>query len=316
MEKGLLFSKEHKVPVIRRAKDAKFDVNIAKAISEFENAMHKFPIKKILYRSIIRGKGLEFDSFREFGEGEDASLIDWKASLRANALLARNYIEERNIEVYFILDVSNSMLSGSGKRLKAEYACELVAALGHLVISSGDKVGILMVSDSVVKFLRPSSSVNQFRLLSKYISDANLYGGGFNLDEALGYILKQGLKKESVFILVSDFVLMHKNIEKILKVLGHRFEAMAIMVRDPIDESLPRLSYQFTIQDPYSGRQMIVDPSLLSEKYSENVLIKKNSLKKVLEKSKVDLVEVMIDKPFIVPIMSFLKSRSSGGIRR
>ena len=271
MDKGSFPKKGSPAPVIRRVDDAKFEVNLPKAISEFQNAMHKFPIKKILYKSIFRGKGLEFDSFREFGEGEDASLVDWKASLRANTMLARSYIEERNIAVYFILDVSNSMLFGSGKRLKAEYAAELVAALGHLILSSGDKVGVLMVSGDIVKFLRPSNDLKQFQLFSKYISDASLYGGGFNLDKALEHVLSQGLRKESVFILVSDFVLMHKKIEGILKVLGHRFETMAIMVRDPLDEHLPDVSYQFAIQDPYSGRQMVVDPTLTAKKYSENV---------------------------------------------
>ena len=84
-------------------KKGQFLIDFPLAITQFENAMQKFPVKKILYRSVFRGKGLEFDSYRLYSDGDDASLIDWKASLRANEMLSKQYIEERDLNVYFLV---------------------------------------------------------------------------------------------------------------------------------------------------------------------------------------------------------------------
>jgi len=164
-------------PVLKKGK---FLMDFPGSISEFEKAMKIFPVKNILYRAVFRGKGLEFDSYRDFEEGsDDASLIDWKASLRANRLLAKSYIEERDLNVYFMLDVSNSMLFGSGNKLKAEYAAEMIVALSRLMVGSGDRVGLIMFSDDIVKIVQPSKSKNQFAIFTKFLSDTSLYGGGF-----------------------------------------------------------------------------------------------------------------------------------------
>ena len=120
--------------------EPKLKVDFAKVVSELERVMKKFKLKRILYRTIFRGKGLEFDRYRDFNPDEDASSIDWKASLKANTLLARQYIEERDLDFYFVVDVSNSMMFGSSDKLKAEYAAEIVAALGHLILNSNDNL--------------------------------------------------------------------------------------------------------------------------------------------------------------------------------
>ena len=99
----------------------KLNVNIPRAITDFEAAAKEFELKEKLYRIIFRGKGLEFDKFRDYSPDEDASNIDWKASLRANKLTARQYIEERNLNIVFVFDVSESMIFGSLDKLKNEY---------------------------------------------------------------------------------------------------------------------------------------------------------------------------------------------------
>ena len=145
---------EEKVPDFKKGK---FLVNFPQKISEFQAALQRFPVKKILYNVMFQGRGLEFDSYRDFSSGDDASLIDWRATLRSNNLLAKKYIEERNLNIYFLLDVSNSMLFGSGNKLKAEFAAEFVAAVSHLIAGSGDNVGLVMFNEKIVKIVRPSN---------------------------------------------------------------------------------------------------------------------------------------------------------------
>jgi len=305
-------SMESHSPVLRKGK---FLVNFPKKISEFEGALHKFPVKHILYNVMFQGRGLEFDSYREFSQSDDAGLIDWKATLRANNLLAKKYVEERDLNIYFLVDVSNSMLFGSGNKLKAEYAAELVVALSHLIINSGDKIGLVMFSDEIIKILHPSHSKNQFALFTKFLSDPNLYGGGFDLNNAIETILKTVRSSYTIFIVVSDFIKTRKNSERSLRLMGTRYETLAVMIRDQMDEHLPRMSYQFAVQDPYSGRQMVLDPAIAAERYRKNVIRQKGLMKEILRKSRIDLLELMTDKSFAIPTASFLKARATRGSR-
>jgi len=294
------------------SKRGKFVINFPGAISQFENAMHRFPVKKVLYKSVFRGRGLEFEAYRGYGPDDDVSLIDWRASLRANELLAKQYVEERMLNVYFLVDVSNSMLFGSSDKLKAEYTAEFVASLSHLVIGSGDNIGMVMFADDVVKVLHPSSSKNQFALFTKFLSDPNFYGGGFNLGKAIEYVLKTVKSSYTVFILVSDFIKMRKSDAKSLRLMGSKFETVAVMIRDELDENLPKINYQFSIQDPYSNRQMILDPVMAAERYRHNVLRQKSLVKEIMKQSKIDFLELITDRGFTIPVSNFLKGRAAG----
>jgi uncharacterized protein (DUF58 family) len=287
-------------------------VNFPQAVSEFENAMHKLPVKRILYKSVFRGKGLEFESYRLHGPEDDASLIDWRASLRANEMLAKQYVEERQLNVYFLIDVSSSMLFGSSDKLKAEYAAEFVASLSHLIVGSGDNIGMVMFNDDVVKILHPSCSKNQFALFTKFLSDSKYYGGGFDLNKAIEFVLRTVRSSYTVFIVVSDFIKTKKDSLDSLRLIGTRFETFAVMIRDQLDENLPKTSYQFSVQDPYSGRQMILDPAIAAERYRKNVIRQKGMVKEMLKRSRVDLLELMTDKGFTMPVSTFLRSRAVG----
>jgi uncharacterized protein (DUF58 family) len=298
--------------MVDESQKGKFLVNFPKVISEFENAMNKFPVKKILYKNVFKGKGLEFDSYRVFEPSDDASMIDWKASLRSNQILARKYIEERELNVYFLVDVSNGMLFGSGDKLKAEYAAEFAVALAHLVLGAGDRIGLLMFSDRVTKFLPPARTKNQFALFSKFISDTSLYGGGFDVDKAIRHALQTIRSPYSIFILISDFLHTGRGNLDAMKLMGTRFETMAVMVRDRLDEDLPYTNYQIAVQDPYTGRQMVLDPEIVRERYKENVLKHNMVLKDVFRKSRIDLLELVTDKNFVIPVSSFLRGRAVG----
>jgi uncharacterized protein (DUF58 family) len=309
---GSVSRKGSKRPTGPVLKKGNFQLNFPKAIGEFEAALRKFPVKNILYSTLFQGRGLEFDSYREFLAEDDADMIDWKASLRANTFLVRKYVQEGDLNVYFLVDVSNSMLFGSGSKLKSEYAAEMVCALAHLIVNSGDNIGLVMFNDGVVKYLHPASGKNQFALFMKYLSDPNLYGGDFDLESVVHDVIGSVKSSYSVFILVSDFIKIRKGSDRILRLLGSRFETISIMIRDVLDESLPDTKYQFALQDPYSGRQMILDPDIAAEKYRLAVARQKGHVKDMLKHSKVDLLELSTSIKFSHPTAEFLKSRAMG----
>lgn len=290
----------------------RFNIDFAKAIAEFERAFQKFPVKRILYNMIFRGKGLEFDSYRIFEPNDDTSMIDWKATLRANETLAKKYIEERDLSIYFLIDASNGTLFGSGEKLKAEYSAEIIAAIAHLIYSSGDNIGLVMFNDKPVKTLFPSNSKNQFMLFTKFLSDPGYYGGGFDLEKTIKEVLKFTKSAYTIFIIISDFINLKESDEKIIKLLGNRFETMAIMVRDPLDESIEKIPFQLSIQDPYSRRQMTLDPSITKREYKKSVAKQKESVRESFKKSRIDLLELSTEENFVPKTVKFLKERSRG----
>ena len=290
------------------------EIDYEKALSQFEKAIKRFQIKQIIYKSAFRGKGLEFDGYRNFEKDDDYSMIDWKASLRGNRLMSKQYIEERDLSIYFIVDVSDSMIFGSQNKLKAEYSAEIVAALSHLIINSSDNAGLIMFSGKASKIILPSRSKNQFFIMTKYLSEGNLYGGAFDFSKAIEFVLKTA-KPRSVVIFLSDFLHVKKDIEKDLRLLSTKFETMALMIRDPMDEELPKGNYKLYIQDPYSQNQMLIDPELAASRYSQISLKQKVFVKNLFKKSGIDLLDMKTDESFIVPLSGFLKSRARGGMR-
>lgn len=290
----------------------KLQVDFAAVVSQFERAIKEFNVKKITYQTIFRGKGLEFDGYRNFEQDEDASMIDWKASLRSNKLLAKEYIEERNVDIYFVVDVSNSMLFGSGDKLKAEYAAEVVLSLAHLIINSNDNIGLVLFSDKVIKFIPPSKTKNQFYLFLKYLSEGDFYGGKISFLSAIDYVLKNITSRSSVVILVSDFINLESGLEKQLRLLGTKFESFALMIRDPLDSSLPKVKGQIVLQDPYSNQQITIDPSLAAEIYKQNAAKQKSFVKQLLKTSGIDLLELETETSFVLPMVSFLNARARG----
>lgn len=292
----------------------KFEVDHAGAVSGFANAMQNFPLKKILYRTLFRGKGLEFDSYRIFQPDDDASMIDWKASLRSGGeLLARKYIEERELNVYFVVDCSGSVLFGSGDKLKGEFNSEFVIALTHLVLESGDKVGLIMLNDEVKKFVPASRGKNQFHLIRSILSDVNLYGGEFNLKDGIKFSLNAVKSSYTVFIIVSDFIGVKKNATKSIRFLGNKFETMVIMSRDSMDDELPAFKHQMAVTDPSSGKQLIIDPRSVAESFKKNAIRQKKAIKKVFRDANIDILELNSNSKFFLPVANFLVSRAKGG---
>jgi uncharacterized protein (DUF58 family) len=287
----------------------RFKTEIAKRVSELELAARKLEIKNIIWKLIFRGKGLEFEGYRKFMPDDDANWIDWRASKKTDDLLVKVFKEERDLKIYFLVDVSSGMIFGSSEKLKSEYAAELVCALSHLVITSGDNAGIVLYTDRIVKIIQPGKGLRQFFAIQSEILNEENYGGKSDLGKVLselGGIFDSSIN--SVFI-VSDFLKVKNEDETQLKTFGKRFETIAVIVRDMRDMYLPDNIREVTIRDPDSGKEMIIDPKLIRERYEDYTTKQSIALKQLFIKSQLDNLELMTDKPFVLPLISFLKSR-------
>ena len=289
--------------------EKRLNLNIAGAISEFEKLAKKFLIKRLMYKIIFRGKGLEFESYREYAPEDEAYNIDWKASARSNKLLVKQYIEERDLKIVFVIDISENMVFGSTEKLKCEYAAELSAALANLIIESDDGIGFVFFNDKVVKSVMPKKGKKQLRLFIESLSDPEVYEGISDPKKALDSLLDSLGSSINAIILISDFIKVKKDISKTLSLLSSRFETIAIMIKDPLDKTLPNVKGEVVIQDPLTKEQIIIDPNVARKEYEKNAKEQEEMTKKMLTDYGIDLLELTTNKPFTPYLAEFLKER-------
>ncbi len=291
----------------------KLNLDVGDSISKFEKLMKKFLVRKVLYRIIFRGKGLEFDGYRDFSPIDDANDIDWKASARANKLLVKQYKEERDLKIMFVVDVSENMLFGSTEKLKCEYAAEVCATLAHLIVNSGDKIGFAFFNDKITEIVPPKPGMRQFSIFVDSLSNPLNYGGVSKINGPLDFLLNYLDESVIGVIIVSDFIKVKKDILKTLNLFSSRFDTIALMIKDPIDKTLPKIDREVIIEDPVTKEQLLINPILAKRLYEKNAIEQTNIVKKIFTDAGVDFLELTTDKEFLFPLADFLKERVKKG---
>lgn len=261
------------------------------------------------YASAFKGQGLEFADYRLYTQSDDAGLIDWKASNRSRKLLVKEFVEERNLNIYFILDVSSTMFTGSTNKLKCEYAAELVSSFVHTVLRAGDFVGLIMFSDKVAKRIMPSNGMKQYQIVSDSLSNLSFYGGDSNIGKVLDDSLK-AIEENSLVVLISDFITTDKY-DRAVKLAGKKFDLIGISVRDPIDMELPKGIGEVLVEDPISREAMLISPNKYRKLYAKETKKQINAVEKMFRKSGADFLPLSTDKPFIKELVSFFKRREA-----
>ncbi len=260
------------------------------------------------YKSAYKGYGLEFEGFRKYQPEDDSSLIDWKASTRTNELLIKEFREERGLEIYFLFDVSNSMLFGSTKKLKNEYAAELIASLAFTANQNDDAIGMGMFNDKIVKGLKPETGEKQYYQILGCLTNNKLYGGRYDLNKAFEFVL-QFLEEGSVLFIVSDFIGMKNGWDLELKKLTSKFDVIACMVRDPRDKELPDESNDIVVGSPYTNERMSINPKIISKKYSTYVRKQEAELEETFRNAGAEFVSLNTDRDFVNPLIKMFKRR-------
>ena len=286
------------------AKKKQFKIDIGKAIIRLDIAMKRTLTADSIgfYKSAFKGQGLEFDEYQVYSPGEDAHKIDWKASARSPNILVKKYIEERNLKVFFLIDASNSMIFGSGTKLKNEYAAELVLSLVHPMIEAGDQVGFAMFTDEITQKALPMK-------LTKALVNPENYGSGYDLMSALDFV-NNYVKGDALLIIISDFLGLKGNWESKLGLLSSRFEIIAMMIRDTRDLKFPDGVGQIVIEDPFSGRQTVIKPAQLKRLYARVANQQVEKVKKSFISINCDFVDFETDKPYVSRVVNFFRRRT------
>ncbi len=267
------------------------------------------------YASVFKGRGLEFAGFREYDElTDDAKLIDWKASLRANKLLVRELVEERNLEIFFLFDVSESMLFSSIEKLKCEYAAEFIAALSYGILSAEDSVGLGFFNDRLRTWISPGRGVQHYAIIKLLLKNTANYGGKCDLSKALRDVLAlPRMKMVSVLFVVSDFIGAKGLWKRYLRIACNKFDTIVVCIRDPVDMELPSVppGGEVVFEDALSGKRLAVDPGLVGRAYKEENERFIRELESFVKENRGDFLLLKTDEDFVKPVLDLFSKRAA-----
>ena len=264
------------------------------------------------YKSSFKGAGIEFESYRQYiNDYDDADRIDWKASNRARELLVKTYSEERGLDVFILVDVSENMVFGSGEKLKNEYAIELIASLSHAILEVGDNVGLATFSDKPIIKMLPKRSPAQFYNITRALLDPNIYGGKFDFNAAMRFLFEFIDKPNTLVIIISDFTNLPSDWTNLLGIVGVKYDVIAIMVRDIRDKTLPEDGGEVLISDSKTGKQLLIDCKIIKKKFEEYVKKQEEEIKDTFLKYRIDFVNLTTNKSFVGPVLDYFTRRGA-----
>lgn len=259
------------------------------------------------YHSVFKGRGMTFSEVREYQPGDDIRLIDWNVTARSNTPFIKVFEEERELTVYLLVDISASGEFGSGAQLKREIGAEIAAVLGFSAIKNNDKVGLILFSDDVEKYVVPKKGKSHVLRVIRELLYTEPEQKGTSIKKALDFLLKVAKRKSVVFI-ISDF--LDEGYWSSLKVLNRKHDVIGIKLMDPAESSIPNMGL-VKVEDPESGEAYWVDTSSNEARVrlKKEIQTKQELFKKDARKIKFDLIQIFTNQDYVDPLMSFFKKR-------
>lgn len=260
------------------------------------------------YHSVFKGRGMNFAEVREYQHGDDIRAIDWNVTARTGAPFIKVFDEERELTVMLVVDVSASGDFGSRSRMKGEVAVEICAVLAFSATRNNDKVGLIIFSDRIEKFVPPRKGRRHVLRVLRELLYFEPEGRGTDIAGALQYLARVVRRRAVVFV-VSDF--LGDEYEKALAVAGRRHDTVAIRMSDPREHQLPAVGY-LELEDAETGEQVTVDVSdpAFRTAFDADVAEKLAARERQFRKTRVDVVEITTDRPYADRLMRFFRQRA------
>ncbi|MAV38526.1 MAG: DUF58 domain-containing protein [Planctomycetaceae bacterium] len=263
------------------------------------------------YRSVFRGRGMEFDEVREYQAGDEIRAIDWNVTARAGSPYVKRFSEERELTVLFLLDVSASGAFGTGRQTKLEVMVEMAALLMFSALKNNDKVGLLLFAEEVQAYFPPrKGKSNVLRLIREMISVEPVVGDT-SLANALQF-LSRVHKRRSVVFLISDFQTVDSR--QSLAVSNRRHDLVAITVSDPRERALPDVGF-LSFRDAETGEVVEVDTRhpRVRDLFAKSASRRQETLSDGLRRVGVDELSISTTEPYAASLRRFFASREQRG---
>ncbi|MCG8469859.1 MAG: DUF58 domain-containing protein [Gemmatimonadetes bacterium] len=261
------------------------------------------------YHSVFKGRGINFAEVREYHYGDDIRSIDWNVTARTGTPHVKLFEEERELTVMLLFDVSASGDFGSRERTKGDLAVEVCSLLAFSAIQNNDKVGLIIFSDRVEKFVPPRKGRRHVLRVLREMLYHEPQGRETNLSVALEYLMHV-MRRRAVVFVVSDFI--SPSFDRVLAVAGRRHDVVALRIRDRRERRLPPIGL-IELEDAETGARVLVNTSNRDFRSAFRRMrgANKERLERTLRRSKVDLVDLTPGRPYVDPLMRFFKDRAS-----
>ena len=259
------------------------------------------------YVSAFKGRGMEFNAVREYTPGDDVRLIDWNVTARMDQPFIKEYIEERELNVMLMVDVSSSGEFGSTGKFKNEISAEVASILAFAAIRNNDKIGLIVFSNKIEYYIPPKKGKAHVWNIIRTILNYQPEGRLTDLNIPLEYLLKIQ-KRKCIAFLISDY--QATNYETNVKLASQKHDLIAISISDPREKDLPKIGL-INLRDSESGDTLLIDTdnreiTKLLTSYERE---KRGKFKKLFRSIGVDTIEIDTDGSLVEPIIRYFKIR-------
>ncbi|MBI1870437.1 MAG: DUF58 domain-containing protein [Chlamydiae bacterium] len=259
------------------------------------------------YHSVFKGQGIEFSEVREYIPGDDIRSIDWNVTARMGHPYVKKFMEERQLNVLLMVDLSGSQNFGSGDRLKSEVAAELAALIAFSAIRNNDRVGLLIFTDQIEKYLPPKRNKRYGMRMIREILFYKPKGKKTNIAKALEYVAKV-LPKRSVVFLISDY--LDTSFEKPLRITAKKHDLIALELFDQHEEKIPSIGL-LRLEDRETDQMCLVntDSKAVSLLIEDEKKKRSQSLKKLFQSNRVDHARIETQTSYAKSLNQLFKMR-------
>ncbi|UCD59297.1 MAG: DUF58 domain-containing protein [Candidatus Hydrogenedentota bacterium] len=259
------------------------------------------------YRSVFKGRGIEFAEVREYQAGDEVRLIDWNVTARLGRPYVKQFSEERELTVMLLVDASGSGRFGSVEQTKNEIAAEIAALIAFSAIRNNDKVGLIIFTDRVEKFVAPKKGRSHVLRVIREILYFRPEGKGTDIVTAIEYLMRV-TSRRTVAFLISDFIAT--GFERNLRIANQRHDVIALRIIDPREVELPPVGL-IQLEDPETGESILVNTRSveLRKKYERLSRKRLAEQTQAFRSMNVDRVEVWTNSSYVEPLVKFFRMR-------
>ena len=261
------------------------------------------------YHSVFKGRGMEFAEVREYTPGDDIRTIDWNVSARTGVPYVKLFEEERELTVMILVDASASGAFGTRIQMKRTLAAELSAVLAFSAVKNNDKVGLIIFTDHVEKYIPPRKGRSHVLRVIREVLNHEPVHQGTSINTALEF-MSRVIRKRSVTFMISDF--LDKDYEKSLKQASRKHDMLSFHLQDPWEIELPNLGL-IQIHDGETGETSLINTgkASLRKTYEAKSRERFEKLQTFFKSSGLDYLPIRTDVPYVDPLISFFRKRAS-----
>jgi len=259
------------------------------------------------YHSVFKGMGMEFSEVREYQIGDDIRSIDWNVTARFGHPFVKIFEEERELTVMLVIDMSGSLMFGSVNKTKQQVAAELSAILAFSAMKNNDKVGLILFTDKIEKFVPPKKGRSHGLRIIREVLSFKPEENTTDIKGALEY-LNHTIKRKSIAFLISDFI--DDGYDKIMNIVGKKHDLIGVVLKDPRESEIPR-SGLIKFKDAETGNLRYVDTSSkkVQQMFVETLQFHDTQRKQIFMKSRLDSINIDISESYIKPLANFFRKR-------